>query len=158
MKDAVFPTKLTSMGCIFPQIDASLTRCLVWKSISLTRYRICRRFLLIDGSRFVASFAPPDSENDAVRAVKYLPSAVNLAADLAMFFNIHCLHFYPQGPFSHRFDTAIRVYDQTWTFLGEHCTTTVFNKVWKSAMASRETEVGSGRRRPAEKEAFAMAN
>lgn len=31
------------------------------------------------------------------------------------------------------------------------------SEVWKAVISSRETEVGSGRRRPAEKEAFAMA-
>jgi hypothetical protein len=68
------------MGCILPQIDASLLRYLEWKRISLTRYSTCRRFLLMEGSRF-KSVRPSDSEKEAVRVVKYLPSAVNRAAD-----------------------------------------------------------------------------
>lgn len=96
--------------------------------------------------------------NEAVRAVKYFPRAVNLAVEWAMFSNIHCLHFYPQGPFSHRVDIAIRMYDQTWTFLGVHCMTAEFSREWKRAISSRVNEVGSGLRRPAEKEAFAMAS
>lgn len=49
------------------------------------------------------------------------------------------------------------MFDQTWTFLGEHCRVRVVRRVWKSVIEERETEVGSGRSRPAEKEAFAMA-
>ena len=49
------------------------------------------------------------------------------------------------------------MYDQTWTFLGEHCVTAEFNKEWKREISSLESDVGSGRRRPAEKEAFAIA-
>jgi hypothetical protein len=75
-----------------------------------------------------------------------------------MFSNIHCLHFYPQGLFSHRIDIAIRMYDQTWTFLGVHCMMAEFSRVWKRAISSRVSEVGSGLRRPAEKDAFAMAS
>jgi hypothetical protein len=95
---------------------------------------------------------------DVARAVKYFPSAVNLAEDWTMFSSIHCLLFYSQGPFSHRVDISFRVFDQTWTFLGVHCRTAEFSRVWKCAISSRDNEVGSGRKRPAEKEAFAMAS
>lgn len=114
---------------------------------------------MIDGSRFeVESRFGPFSVNDAVKAVKYFPSAVNLAVDGAMFSNIHRLQFYPRGPFSHRIDKAIRMYDQTWTFLGVHCMTAEFSREWKRAISSRVNEVGSGRSRPAENDAFAMAS
>ena len=113
----------------------------------------------MDGSRFeVESRFGPFSVKEVVKAVKYFPSAVNLVVDWAMFSNSHCLHFYPQGPFSHRIDTTIRVYDQTWTFLGVHCKMAEFSRVWKRAISSRVNEVGSGLRRPAENDAFAMAS
>lgn len=84
---------------------------------------------MIEGSRFVVgSVFTSKSMNDVVKAIRYFPSAVNLAVDWTMFSNIHSLHFYPQGPFSHRVDIAIRVYDQTWTFLGVHCMTAEFSK------------------------------
>jgi len=115
------------------------------------------RFLFTDGSRFEVVW-PSDPVKEVAKAVKYFPNAVNLAVDCAMFSNIHCLHFYPHGPFSHRVDRIIRMFDQTWTFLGMHCTIASFSRVWKCAMSSRDKEVGSGRRRPAENEAFAMAS
>lgn len=46
---------------------------------------------------------------------------------------------------------------QTWTLAGEQCDRTRSSEEWKAAMSSRDTDVGSGRNRPAEKEAFAMA-
>jgi hypothetical protein len=36
--------------------------------------------------------------------------------------------------------------------------TVSFSREWKCAISSRDKEVGSGRRRPAENEAFAMAS
>jgi hypothetical protein len=93
-----------------------------------------------------------------VKAVKYLPRAVNLAVEWAMLSKIHCLQFYHWGLFSHRIDIAIRVYDQTWIFLGVHCRMSEFNKEWKLAMSSRVKDVGSGLKRPAEKDAFAIAS
>lgn len=78
------------------------------------------RLRLTEGSPF------KDLVNDVVRTVKYFPSAVNLAADCTICSNIHCLHFYPRARFSYRITTSIRVYDQTWTFIDEHCSMTLF--------------------------------
>ncbi len=76
------------------------------------RYKIWRRFLLIDGSRSVAPpFFAPGSAKEVPRAVKYFPKATHLAVDWTIFSSIHRLQFYPQGPFSHRVDIAIRVFD-----------------------------------------------
>lgn len=47
--------------------------------------------------------------------------------------------------------------DQTWMFAGEQCDRTRSKEEWKAVISSRGTELGSGRKRPAEKEAFAMA-
>jgi hypothetical protein len=97
-------------------------------------------FLLIEGSRFGddESECFVGSVKELVKIVKYFPNAVNLAADWAMFFKIHCLHF--------------------WTLNGEHCMTVAFSKEWNTAISSRDTDMGSGRSRLAEKEAFAMAS
>jgi hypothetical protein len=114
---------------------------------------------LTDGSRFEAeSKFGPLGVKEAVKAVKYFPSAVNLVVDWAMFSKIHCLQFYPHRPFSHRVDTAIRMYDQTWTFRGVHCRMAELSREWNRAMSSRFNEVGSGLSRPAEKDAFAIAS
>ena len=43
-------------------------------------------------------------------------------------------------------------------FIGEHCRTTELRSKWKLAISSRDKEVGSGRKRPAEKVAFAIAS
>lgn len=114
---------------------------------------------MVDGSLFAGEDdAVEDSVNEVTRAVKYFPNAVHLAVDWTIFPKIQCLQFYPQRPFSHHVDIAYRMHDQTWTFLGEHCATAAFSREWKCAISSRNNEVGSGRSRPAEKEAFAMAN
>lgn len=107
---------------------------------------------LIEGSGFA------DLVNDVAKTVKYFPRAVNLAVDCTICSNIHCLHFYPRARFSYRIVISIRVYDQTWTFIDEHCSTTLFKRLWKSAISSLDTGVGSRRRRLAENEAFAMAS
>lgn len=46
---------------------------------------------------------------------------------------------------------------QTWMFAGEQCDKARSRWEWKAAMSSRGTDEGSGRKRPAEKAAFAMA-
>lgn len=48
--------------------------------------------------------------------------------------------------------------NQTWMFAGEQCDNALSSAVWKATISSRETDVGSGRNRPAENEAFAMAS
>lgn len=54
--------------------------------------------------------------------------------------------------------TRKRVIGQTWTFVGEHCATTLSSKLWKLAISSFDVAVGSGRSRPAENAALAIAN
>lgn len=86
-------------------------------------YSMCMRLRLMDGSRFV------DLVSEVVRVVKYFPNAVHLAVDCTMFSNIHCLHFYPRARFSYRIDISMRVFDQTWTLIGEHSDMAVFRRV-----------------------------
>lgn len=49
------------------------------------------------------------------------------------------------------------MFDQTWTFLGEHWLMVLFRRIWNCSMLSRGVDTGSGRSKPAEKAAFAMA-
>ena len=63
-----------------------------------------------------------------------------------------------QMGFSHNIAKTQRVIDQTWIFVGEHCAMTFSSKLWKLAISSFDVDVGSGRSRPAENAAFAMAS
>ena len=47
--------------------------------------------------------------------------------------------------------------DQTWMFVGEQRVMAFSSSSWKCAISSLEVALGSGRRRPAENAAFAMA-
>lgn len=118
------------------------------------------RFLLSEGSwsAFADIESVAGSLNEDANIAKYFPSAVVLPTDWITFFNIHCLQFYPQISFSHRVDVSSGVYGQTWTFLGVHCKTTELRRLWKLVRSSFFTEVGSGRSRPAEKAALAIAS
>lgn len=52
----------------------------------------------------------------------------------------------------------LRVYDQTWTFVEMHRVMVESSRLWKCAMSSRCSDVGSGFKRLAERVAFAMAS
>lgn len=47
---------------------------------------------------------------------------------------------------------------QVWMFAEEQCDSALSNEVWNVVISSRGTDVGSGRKSPAENEAFAMAS
>lgn len=46
----------------------------------------------------------------------------------------------------------------TWMLSGEQCDKTRSKESWNALISSRDTEVGSGRRRQADKDAFAMTS
>lgn len=48
--------------------------------------------------------------------------------------------------------------NQTWMLAKEQCDSALSSVEWKAVMSSRGTDVGSGRSRPAEKEALAIAS
>lgn len=47
--------------------------------------------------------------------------------------------------------------DQTCILAEEQCDSALSREEWKAVISSRATDVGSGRKSPAEREAFAMA-
>lgn len=48
--------------------------------------------------------------------------------------------------------------DLTWMLSGEQCDKTRSKEAWNALISSRDTEVGSGRRRQADNDAFAMTS
>lgn len=97
------------------------------------------------------------SEKEAESATRYFPSAVIRAVDWMTLERIHRLHVYHHLSFSHRIELSLGTYGQTWIFVGEHSVDTAFRRLWKCAISSRDTGLGSGLSRLAAKVAFAMA-
>lgn len=102
---------------------------------------------------------PAGSSKEPARVTRYLARPPTRLADEVTKWSSHDLQVCVQGKghlvragWTGRFAT-----DQTWTLAGEQCDRTRSSEAWKAVISSRGTDDGSGRKRPAEKEAFAMA-
>lgn len=99
--------------------------------------------------------------NDSDSTTRYLPSTPTLLDDWTTFLRSHALQVYDQthtiSKTCPRIDEPDAQTVQTWMFAGKQCDSALSSAEWKPVISSRGTEVGSGRRSPAEKDAFAMA-